>query len=144
MDSALALVARGRTVREVCSVLGVSRSHITTRRSRPSDWVDRRRAPPRPDDTQLLANIKTVVHDLPTYGYRRVWGVLRHQGIEGHEPIIANPKRVYRVMRDHNPVCQHKPEPIDFELMCKSGCSGDVQCQSQPLPWTLWSNRSRI
>ena len=42
------------------------------------------------------------------------------------------------------PVCQHKPEPIDFELMCKSGCSGDVQCQSQPLPWTLWSNRSRI
>jgi len=35
------------------------------------------------------------------------------------------------------PVCQHKPEPIDFELMCKSGCSGDVQCQSQPLPWTL-------
>lgn len=102
MDSALALVARGRTVREVCSVLGVSRSHITTRRSRPSDWVDRRRAPPRPDDTQLLANIKTVVHDLPTYGYRRVWGVLRHQGIEGHEPIIANPKRVYRVMRDHN------------------------------------------
>jgi len=50
----------------------------------------------------LLANIKTVVHDLPTYGYRRVWGVLRHQGIEGHEPIIANPKRVYRVMRDHN------------------------------------------
>ena len=38
-----------------------------------------------------------------------------------------------------HPVCQTKPEPIDFELMCKSGCSGDVQCQSQPLP-----NASRL
>ena len=39
---------------------------------------------------------------MPTYGYRRLWGVLRHQGVGGREPIVANPKHVYRVMRDHN------------------------------------------
>jgi transposase InsO family protein len=41
------------------------------------------------------------------------------------------------------PVCQHKPEPIDFELMCKSGCSGDPQCQSQLPLLTRWLNQTR-
>ncbi len=68
----------GRAVRVVCSVLGVSRSHVTALAKRQSTLSDRRRAPPKSDDTALLADIGTVIKDLGTYGYRRVWGVLRH------------------------------------------------------------------
>jgi len=101
-------------VREVCSVLGVSRSHITTLRTRKADWVDRRKAPPRPDDTQLLEHIKAVAENLPTYGYRRVWGILRYQGVDGSKPIVVNHKRVYRIMRDHSLLLyRHGTRPVD-------------------------------
>ena len=35
-------------------------------------------------------------------------------------------------MKCKRPVCQHKPEPIDFELMCKSGCSGEGNPPLEP------------
>ena len=101
MDCAIALASRGRAVRVVCSVLGVSRSHVTALAKRQATWMDRRRAPPKPDDSALLADIGAVIKDLGTYGYRRVWGVLRHQGV-GDRVHCVSPKRVYRVMRDHN------------------------------------------
>lgn len=31
----------------------------------------------KPDDTEALTRIHTVLGDLPTYGYRRVWALLR-------------------------------------------------------------------
>ena len=65
------------------------------RRSRPDDWQDRRKAPPRPDDGELLEAIKDVARDRASYGYRRVWAVLRLNGQQ------TNHKRIYRVMRDH-------------------------------------------
>jgi len=75
--------------------------------------VDRRKAPPRPDDEELLTNIKTVVKDLATYGYRRVWGVLRHQQVNGRT-LAVNHKRVYRVMRDHGLLLyRHGQRPVD-------------------------------
>jgi putative transposase len=83
-------------MRLVCSTLGVARSHLVALLNRPADWVDRRKACRRTDDAPLLEHIRRVVHGLATYGYRRVWGVLRHQ--HGHD---ANHKTVYRVMRDH-------------------------------------------
>ncbi|SLY06783.1 IS2 element protein [Klebsiella pneumoniae] len=36
---------------------------------------DRRRRR-KSDDTEALARIHTVIGDLPTYGYRRVWALL--------------------------------------------------------------------
>jgi putative transposase len=78
----------------------VARSHLVARLKRPADWVDRRTSDYSTDDTSLLEDIGLVIHDLGTYGYRRVWGVLRHQ----HPRAGAqrpNHKRVYRVMRDH-------------------------------------------
>jgi putative transposase len=68
---------------------------------RPSDWKDRRKAPPQFDDEELLSDIRTVTKDMGSYGYRRVWGVLRHQGVNGITRLV-NHKRVYRVMRDHD------------------------------------------
>ena len=47
---------------------------------------------------------------LATYGYLRVWGVLRYSGL--YEPI--NHKRVYRVMRDHNLLLYRQGQrPVD-------------------------------
>jgi len=97
VDCALALVARERAVRAVCSVLGVARSHIMARSKREPDWVDRRKAPPSPDDTALIAEIRDIVGELPTYGYRRVWGIIRHQLSHCFAQPV-NHKRVYRVM----------------------------------------------
>ena len=68
---------------------------------RQSTWSDRRRAPPKSDDSVLLADIGAVIEDLGTYGYRRVWGVLRHQGVDDRVHRVS-PKRVCRVMRDQN------------------------------------------
>ena len=46
---------------------------------RSKDWQDRR-CKRKPDDTDALARIHTVIGDLPTYGYRRV----RARGCKEH------------------------------------------------------------
>ena len=91
VDCALASIARGRAVRAVCCALGVSRSHVLAKKHRPSDWADRRRSPPRVDDTQVKQAIADVVHKRATYGYRRVWARLR---LDGHVGI--NHKQIGR------------------------------------------------
>ncbi|MBD1555316.1 IS3 family transposase, partial [Pseudomonas sp. C2L11] len=53
------------------------------------------------NDMELVAEIKQQVSELPSYGYRRVWALLRREReVQLLSPI--NVKRVYRVMRDHN------------------------------------------
>ncbi|KRB93833.1 transposase [Noviherbaspirillum sp. Root189] len=95
-------------MRLVCSTLGVARSHLVALVNRPTDWSDRRKARQRSDDAQLLKDIRQVVHELGTYGYRRVWGVLRHQHDCG-----ANHKTIYRVMRDHGLLLyRHGQRPV--------------------------------
>ena len=82
-------------MRAVCHALGVSRSHVLAKKTRPTDWSDSRRSPPRADDAEVKQAIASVVKDRATYGYRREWARLK---LEGHSHI--NHKRVYRVMRD--------------------------------------------
>jgi len=53
------------------------------------------------NDTELVAEIKQQVSELPSYGYRRVWGLLRRER-EVQLLVPINVKRVYRVTRDHN------------------------------------------
>ena len=65
----------GRPMKLVSECLGVARSQLTVgikhsvspkvRRSRPED------------DAELVVEIQQQVNDLPSYGYRRVWGLLR-------------------------------------------------------------------
>ena len=100
MDCALTLVTRGRPVKAVSESLGVSRSQLTVRLQQigAENKPRRRRAL---DDQPLVAQIQELVSGLPSYGYRRVWGLLRNEpNKHGLSPI--NAKRVYRVMRDHN------------------------------------------
>jgi putative transposase len=53
------------------------------------------------NDADLVVEIPQHVSELPSYGYRRVWGLLRRARETQLLPAI-NVKRVYRVMRDQN------------------------------------------
>lgn len=74
---------------------------------RSKSWQDRRRKR-KPDDTEALDRIQTVIGELPTYGYRRVWALLRRQS-ETDDMAIINAKRVYRIMRQNALLLERKP-----------------------------------
>ncbi len=78
MDSARALVARGWGVSLVSRCLRVSRAQLHVILRRPDDWMDGRRSR-HTDDTDVLLRIHHVIGELPTYGYRREWALLRRQ-----------------------------------------------------------------
>jgi putative transposase len=84
-------------MKTVADVIGVSRSNLAERlKPRPQKQVGR---PPLPDE-ELVAQIKTVIAELPTYGYRRVRAILKRQALAvGLKP--PNHKRVHRVMKLH-------------------------------------------
>src|SRR5205809_3339745 len=96
--AAAAVAAEGRfAMKTVAEVIGVSRSNLIERmRERAKKRIGR---PPLPDD-KLVAEIKAVIAELPTYGYRRVHAILKRQALTaGLTP--PNHKRVYRVMKVH-------------------------------------------
>jgi putative transposase len=109
MDCALTVIAGGRPVKQVCDVLGVARSTMAAKLVRPTDWRDGRTARTT-DDAGLVEEIGLAVADLPSYGYRRVWGVLRRER-EHRGAAPVNAKRVYRVMRVHGLLLQRRPVP---------------------------------
>lgn len=86
-------------MKTVCEVLGVARSAVVVKRVRSSDWRDGRRARAT-DDTGLVEEIRGHVAQLPTYGYRRIWALLRRSREMVGAPCI-NHKHVYRIMREH-------------------------------------------
>ena len=108
MDSARALVAGGWQIGLVSRCLRISRAQLHAIVSRSKNWQDRRRKR-KPDDTEALARIHTVIGDLPTYGYRRVWALLRRQS-ETDDMAVINAKRVYRIMRQNALLLERKPE----------------------------------
>nr|WP_156786186.1 IS3 family transposase [Pseudomonas poae] len=99
LDCALTLVAGGRPVKLVSECLGVARSQLTVRIKQSVSLKVRRRRPV--DDADLVVEIQQQISELPSYGYRRVWGLLRRARETQSLPAI-NVKRVYRVMRDHD------------------------------------------
>ncbi|MGY3867914.1 IS3 family transposase, partial [Aeromonas bivalvium] len=60
------------------------------------------------DDAALLGRIMEAMAELPSYGYRRVWALLRRQSEATEQPVV-NAKRVYRVMREHGLLLERKP-----------------------------------
>jgi putative transposase len=65
----------------------------------------RRGRPPLPEDV-LLADIKAVIADMPSYGYARVWAVLRRQRDRRRVSARQSQAR-YRVMRVHGLLLRH-------------------------------------
>lgn len=87
--------------------MGVSRAQLSLRVHRSADWQDRRCNRRNEEaDAEVLSRILDIIGDMPSYGYRRVWAILRKQlSGEGLPPV--NAKRIYRVMREHNLLLLH-------------------------------------
>jgi putative transposase len=84
-------------MKTVADVIGVSRSNLVERlQERPNKRIGRT---PLPDD-ELVAQIKAVIAELPTYGYRRVHAILKRQALAADRKL-PNHKRIYRVMKAH-------------------------------------------
>ena len=84
----------------VSRTMGVSRAQLSLRINRSADWQDRRCNRRNEEaDAEILSAILNIISDMPSYGYRRVWGILRKQRrTEGQPPV--NAKRLYRIMRE--------------------------------------------
>jgi len=81
----------------IARTLGVSRSNLTERASTPSKPRGLYR---KADDMALLAELRPIIDQRPTYGYRRVTALLNRQRRKNGKPIV-NTKRVLRVMQQH-------------------------------------------
>ena len=81
----------------VAAALDVARPHLSAMRNQPPPRS--RGRPPLPD-AELVADIRLLVADLPTYGYRRVHALLRRDA-EKAGRAAPNPKRVYLEMKVH-------------------------------------------
>lgn len=83
-------------MKTVADTLSVARSNLVVQAD-PATVRQRRGRRPQPD-AALLAEIKELIAELPTYGYRRVHALLRRHREQTGEPAV-NVKRVYRVMK---------------------------------------------
>ena len=100
-------------MKTVCRVLGVARSNVSIRATRPSGWTDRRRGRRPMEDTTLVEEIRREIADLNSYGYRRACALV-NRGREASAERRVNPKRAYRVMREHGLLLQrHTGRPPD-------------------------------
>jgi len=83
------------SLRQLCSLLGISRSGVYAARRQPAVNLDA--------EAVVLRNaIERIVLEFPGYGYRRVTQTLRRDG------WTVNAKRVLRVMREESLLCQLK------------------------------------
>jgi len=91
---ALSVIARrGLPVKRVADTLDVSRSQLHSRLregSRPRGRYQKS------EDAVILASIRTLTDDRPTYGYRRIWALLNRQR-ESTGLSRLNRKRIYRL-----------------------------------------------
>ena len=89
--------------RRICLFLEVPRSSISYL---PSDNKIRIS---RPLDPLLVERIAQLIKDHPTYGYRRLWAILRFS-----DGLLINKKTVYRILKLNNWFCherKHTPRP---------------------------------
>jgi len=89
-------------MKTVCKALSVARSNVALRVKAPIGKPLGR--PPQPE-AELVVEIKDVIGEMPTYGYRRVWAILRRRALaQGRRP--PNHKRIYRIMKTHGMLLQ--------------------------------------
>jgi putative transposase len=89
-------------MKAIAETLGVARSNLAERMKQ---RAARRHGRPPGSENELVAAIKAVIAEMPTYGYRRVHAILKRQAqAAGRQP--PNHKRVYRVMKAHSLLLQ--------------------------------------
>ena len=80
-------------------------------------------------DDELLARIIKIVDERPTYGYRRIWAVLRRQLQETNQAAV-NHERVYRLMKQHNLLL-----PANFMKHDKRAHTGMIVAERSDQHW---------
>ncbi|UAX94655.1 IS3 family transposase [Ensifer adhaerens] len=112
-DVAFALSSEGLfEMKTVCETLGVARSNIA---ARATGSPSRARGRPPLPDRELVEDIKAVIADMPTYGYRRVHAILRRNARKQGKSW-PNAKRVYRVMKLHHLLLVRHTGAVDDRL----------------------------
>src|SRR5471030_1813413 len=103
MDTALAVIAgRGYAVKRVAEVLGVSRSQLTERLK---GSAKPRSSYFKTEDAELLAPLRSLVDERPTYGYRRIGALMNRERLKNGLPRL-NHKRIYRLMSQNGLLLQ--------------------------------------
>ncbi|MCF4086907.1 IS3 family transposase, partial [Escherichia coli] len=97
----------GQGITLVSRILGVSRAQLAQRMKTSGNKPNkRRRGCDEAADVEVLARILDIISDMPTYGYRRVWAILRRESRNKGVPFV-NAKRVYRIMSENNLLLLH-------------------------------------
>ncbi len=89
-------------MKRVAETLGVSRSQLIERLKGARKL---RSAYRKPDDAELLAPLRTLVDERPTYGYRRIAALMNRGRLKTGLPRL-NHKRVYRLMSQNGLLLQ--------------------------------------
>ena len=79
----------------------MARSNVVRLRSKPAGQVDRRRLAKDPKaDAVVLEEIRRAIDAQPSYGYPRVWGLIRNDRLKAQAPRV-NRKRIHRLMKEN-------------------------------------------
>ncbi|AMA73169.1 hypothetical protein ACH33_10065 [Aneurinibacillus sp. XH2] len=94
---------------KVCRLLGVHKSTFYRQKAK-ATFV-------RPKQAVIQEKVRVLCQQHPTYGYRRIWALLKRQGIE------VNQKTVYSVMKAEGLTQKQKRyeakrtyQPVDFQI----------------------------
>ena len=124
-------------MKTVADTLDVARSNVVERqkRARPA------RGPQiRPGDVELTTDIRRLVDQRPTYGYRRIAALLkRERRSAGQDPV--NVKRVYRLMKKHGLLLERhtgrrSPRDHDGQVIA---IRSNIRWCSDALEFTCWN-----
>ncbi len=151
----------------VCKLLGIARSHVHERLTRPAAWQDGRSLRDPIGDEMLAQEVKEQIADLPTYGYRRACALVNRHRRAAKRPVV-NHKRLFRVMKQAGLLLPKAPKrkvssrPHDgrvavdesdrrwcsdgFEIRCDSGeivTNAFVEdcCDREIMAWRAWPGR---
>ena len=126
-------------MKTVAATLQVARSNIIERRdgSRPQ-----RGPQSRAGDLDLIADIRHLVDQRPTYGYRRIAALLKRERRSAGAASV-NAKRVYRLMKKHGLLLaphtgRRRPREHDGQVATMYQLGFDRQAT----PSTFCTNRS--
>ena len=124
-------------MKAVAETLGLARSNVV---ERVSNLRPRRGPQDRDGDAALVVEIRALVDQRPTYGYRRITALLkRRRRSNGHDQV--NAKRVYRLMKKHGLLlAKHtgRRQPRKHEGKVIAPCSNMRWC-SDGLEFTCWN-----
>jgi putative transposase len=124
-------------VKTIAETLGVARSNLIERR----DGTRSKRGPQdRPGDLELSIDIRRLVDQRPTYGYRRIAALLKRERRSGGLAPV-NTKRVYRLMRKHGLVLERhtgrrRPREHDGRV---ATIRSNIRWCSDALEFTCWN-----